>query len=883
MSTRSELWAKQDGFDKTYPLLAHLLDTVTITGALYDHWLREGLRDLFRESLGDNAKSIVQCIAGLHDVGKASPLFQLRPSDKAQRWEKIRKTITESDNYQDLGNASIVLNRSKDEARRHERLSAYASQPVLPSSRKPASQVWLHLVLGGHHGKFSAITKASDTKDLLEDLDYGGWTSAQHDLTDGVLTACRLNREDIPQKLDPTITLLLSGLIVLADRIASGEPFVDGGFTLLEEFPNILEHPHRWVTEREKEAESRVRTTVGIYSPWETEDAAKQAILGDYDPRPIQREALDAGDGLWSLMATTGSGKTEAALLRHSTRPERLIFLLPTQATSNAIMRRVQYAYRNTSNVAALAHGLASVEDFYQQPLSLYDDEAGQNPSENQTDKPSGLYPSSFVRAGAARLFAPVCVGTIDQALASALPGKWIHFRLLALANAHIVIDEVHTLDVYQTKLLEELLPWLVKTRTRVTFLTATMPSEQRQQLISAYSQAEEKLDSPIFPSIDVVTEGHTDSIPVDSLTASMTIDLRQTEYDSLVDAHVDWHTQVRRQFPRARLGIICNTVARAQETAQRIAGNGETVLILHSRMTAEHRRQNAQQLLDLLGPNGTGTNITVVGTQAIEASLDIDLDFLNTEICPAPSLVQRAGRQWRRTDPQRKDRCPGEHQKTLTVTWFNSDQSWQYRPYLAAELKRTYEWLTSHSQLIIPDNAQEFIDSAHVNFENALTELDMEALTEETLKLMRAESNRARITDALTDRASVGDFTALTTNNPADESTTRLIDEGSNGRFILGSLESTIPGAWHGTAEELLTLSSRDKATIREVLRASIPLSLPRNSQKKPRAKEEFIERLKAISLSESRSLLSGYYFVPDADQFYDSSIGFTGPLQNS
>ncbi|WP_216395742.1 CRISPR-associated helicase Cas3' [Arcanobacterium phocae] len=883
MNTRSELWAKQDGFDKTYPLLAHLLDTVTVTGVLYDYWLREGLRELFRENLGENARSIVQCIAGLHDVGKASPLFQQRPTDKAQRWERIRKTIEESGNYRDLGNTSIALNRSKDEARRHERLSAYASQPLLPSSRKPASRVWLHLALGGHHGKFSAITLASDTKSLLEDLDYGGWSAAQNDLTDGVLKSCDLGREDIPEKLDSTLTLFLSGLIVLADRIASGEPFVDGGFALLESSPDILENPARWIIEREKEAVSRVRATVGVYSPWKDEEAAKHAILGDYDPRPIQQEALNAREGLWSLMATTGSGKTEAALLRHSTRPERLIFLLPTQATSNAIMRRVQHAYRDTSNVAALAHGLASVEDFYQQPLSLYDDEAQYVSHENQTDQPSGLYPSSFVRAGAARLFAPICVGTIDQALASALPGKWIHFRLLALANAHIVIDEVHTLDVYQTKLLEELLPWLAKTRTRVTFLTATMPSEQRQQLISAYSQVEKELEPPVFPSIDVVTKNKTASIPVESLTAAMAIDLRQTEYDSLVDSHVLWHKEVRAKFPQARLGIICNTVARAQETARQIAKSGETVVVLHSRMTAEHRRQNAQLLLDLLGPHGTGTNITVVGTQAIEASLDIDLDFLNTEVCPAPSLVQRAGRQWRRNDPLRESRCPEENQKTLTVTWFDSDQSWPYRPYLAAEIKHTHEWLDQHSQLVIPDDAQEFIDSAHVKFENALTDFDMEAVTEGVLKAMRAESNRARITDALTERSIVGNFVALTTNNPADESTTRLIDEGSSARFILGGSESTIPGAWPKTVEELLVLSSHDKENLREALRASMPLSIPRNSESNPHVKEDFLEELGAIPLTESRTLLSGYFFIPNADQFYDSSIGFTGLLQNS
>lgn len=113
MNTRTELWAKQDGFDKTYPLLAHLLDTTTIAGVLYDLWLRDGLRQLFHENLGNKAKSIVQCIAGLHDVGKASPLFQQRPADKAQHWEDIRRKIKDSGNYRSLVGSSIALDRTK--------------------------------------------------------------------------------------------------------------------------------------------------------------------------------------------------------------------------------------------------------------------------------------------------------------------------------------------------------------------------------------------------------------------------------------------------------------------------------------------------------------------------------------------------------------------------------------------------------------------------------------------------------------------------------------------------------------------------------------------------------------------------------------------------
>ena len=77
-----------------------------------------------------------------------------------------------------------------------------------------------------------------------------------------------------------------------------------------------------------------------------------------------------------------------------------------------------------------------------------------------------GLFPTEFVKSGASRLLAPVCVGTVDQAILGSLPTKFNHLRLLALANAHVVIDEVHTLDAYQSELLEDLLHWWAATHT---------------------------------------------------------------------------------------------------------------------------------------------------------------------------------------------------------------------------------------------------------------------------------------------------------------------------------------------------------------------------------------------------------------------------------
>ena len=66
--------------------------------------------------------------------------------------------------------------------------------------------------------------------------------------------------------------------------------------------------------------------------------------------------------------------------------------------------------------------------------------------------------------------------------------------------------------------------------------------------------------------------------------------------------------------------------------------------------------------MLERLGKRSTAAErdkLIVVGTQVLEQSLDIDFDFLVTELCPMDLLLQRIGREHRHPshDPQRPPR----------------------------------------------------------------------------------------------------------------------------------------------------------------------------------------------------------------------------------
>ncbi|AEG82752.1 CRISPR-associated helicase/endonuclease Cas3 [Corynebacterium ulcerans] len=885
------LWAKFDNVSEPYPLLAHLLDTATAATCLFNHWLRKGLRDRLSTELGPDAEKILGFVAGIHDLGKANPYFQAQRRNKKEEWITLRDAIQKAGFP--LSNGTSALFEETKEKRRHENITLSILGWEITKFLQ-VKDVWPQLAIIGHHGNFSAPGFLSDEDDLedIEDIfDDNGWSPTHELLVSSLLQAVGLEKQPEIKHISPASAILISGLVVLADRIASQSEMASDGLQALQKEELFFHQPEKWIANRKAFCREIIENTVGTYHPWESEAAGIRAVLGDYEPRFTQKAALNAGDGLFNVMETTGAGKTEAALLRHVKRKERLLFFLPTQATTNAIMDRIGKIFDGTPNVASLAHGLAVTEDFYAHPILPVQ---GSSDDANYKDN-GGLYPTEFVRsAGTPRLLAPVCVGTIDQALMGALPSKFNHLRLLALANAHVVVDEVHTMDQYQSELMSGLLEWWSATDTPVTLLTATMPAWQREKFHLSYTGKDPHFKG-VFPSLEdwstpsKNTETSQENIPTEAFTIPINID--KIAHNEIVDSHVQWVIEQRKLFPQARIGIICNTVGRAQSIAEALAH--ESPIVLHSRMTAGHRKEAATKLEQAIGKKGTANATLVIGTQAIEASLDIDLDLLRTELCPAPSLIQRAGRLWRRLDPQREVRVPGMVGKKLTIAVVDSPSTGQTLPYLRSQLYRVESWLKQRDRIEFPADIQDFIDATTPGLQELFQKVSLpedcgsaeerEALADDYLNEVASwvtkqrQAGTSRIDFAkhgkprqvLASDCVVEDFLQITSANNLEESATRLIDYPSISA-ILCDPTGTIPGAWTDSVEKLIAISAKDSESLRRALRASI--SIPHSKKFLPITSRE-------IPLSEAKTLLSGYSAVHIQPDEYDLQSGLKGP----
>jgi CRISPR-associated endonuclease/helicase Cas3 len=723
------------------PLWRHLDDTAAVAGRLWDEWLPASVRRVVAAAVdGDEARArrLLVWLAGVHDIGKATPAFAVQCPPLADRMTRAGLPVRGP--YADRREL------------RHE-LAGHVCLVRWLGQRHGWSALDAHrlaVVVGGHHGVAPSYEQVRNAPFRTELLGEGSWTDVQDEYLDR--QARLLGDADLLEVVSPSqpAQVLLTAAVIMADWIASDAqlfPYdrVERTAVRLERAWANLELPSPW------------RSAPGTS---DVDELATRRFGFEGRARPVQAAAVQAAasladPGLIVIEAPMGEGKTEAALLAAEVLAERsgaggCFIALPTQATTDAMFGRVQsWLERLPSDEPMsvfLAHGKASLNDDYQGLMRssrmtaiAVDDEVGEQPGRRRMS--TGFAPQlalstvvhEWLQGRKKGVLASFVVGTIDQALFSALKSRHLVLRHLALASKVVVIDEVHAYDTYMSSYLDRALHWLGAYGVPVVLLSATLPAQRREDLIREYRRGRAALagrkaavvETPERVGYPLVTatSGLDDVVwlptPASARRSSVRLERLDDDLEGLallLEAAL---------FEGGCALVVRNTVSRVQETGRFLTERfgAERVTIAHARFLAVDRAVNDAKLLRRFGRDSDDrpTKHIVVGSQVVEQSLDIDFDLLVTDLAPVDLVLQRMGRLHRH---DRATRPSGVAEPRCVVTGVD----WTTTPpqpvrgsrlvYEEEALLRSLAVLTPHldgaAPVVLPDDIAPLVQSAY-------------------------------------------------------------------------------------------------------------------------------------------------------------------------
>jgi CRISPR-associated endonuclease/helicase Cas3 len=650
----------------------------------------------------------VGALAALHDLGKISPGFQ----QKCELW------LEENDLTKTARNWRWDSAMESD----HGKVSHSAIQDFLLQQGIPRDFVqYLATVLGAHHGKIKYLPNARGIRSPLirqiaENNSGIDWNDERQKNAHQLWRYFKAESSIVNISDDSPAIWWLAGLTSVADWIGSDERF----------FP-----PERRT--RDVDVSSLARNALDVIGFRQAEfiqnlsfhnlfhDAEKPEIR--WVPNEMQEKTLAAmsGPGVYVIEAPMGMGKTEAALwgayqLLVSGKATGIYFALPTQATSNRMhLRMKEFARRisHTSNATRLIHG----------NTWLMDQTAGLLPVATSPDSASedARTGRDWFASAKRALIAPFGVGTIDQALLGVVAAKHFFVRHFALAGKVVILDEVHSYDLYTGTLIDKLITTLEALGCTVIVLSATLTGKRRGQIVFHPDDDSNDAELP-YPLITGRNEGHSFE-PV----AAAAPESRSVKVDFIAAENA---AQEAITFARNGGAVIwiCNTIDAAQKQYRRFTDltQGEfPVGILHSRFPFWRREKIEDEWMERFGKSEKNRCRSIlVSTQIVEQSVDLDADLMITELAPTDMLLQRIGRLWRHKRDQRPAAagrlCIIKEEKSLeefrsmvpkAIVDTLGGKAHVYDPFV---LMRTLQLWESYPNVVIPTQIRELIEATY-------------------------------------------------------------------------------------------------------------------------------------------------------------------------
>jgi CRISPR-associated endonuclease/helicase Cas3 len=729
MSRITAPWAKTNRKKLSDPefrwlgVLPHSIDVAASLGVLLKGNTRRRIEAAAGRPLAQSDVARLQAILFLHDVGKYLKGFQdklfggapgLFDGHVGQMLHLIELAKSGAPAGQ-LGGRLIDLLGLKEVARWF---------PDFPTACDALTLVF------SHHGGYSG---PETSKEPLKG--QGERTVLGHDPLEGIERHGRAAVYLFPEAFwdGPLLPVThafwhaAEGLFILADWIAStNSPEWRGGpcFPLDGEGGT----PRDRLAESTKTAE-RILEGTGFHGAIPRETPPDPLFATNGKPlRPLQQAVNEIPPDRKVIVveAPTGEGKTEAALIRFlvlhaADQVDGLYFAVPTRAAGvqlhgriHEFVRRVHYG--SPPVTLAVPGSPQRMQDYHPDP--------------GRWKTWSSDYSARFLTSG-------VGVGTVDQALLSALLVSSTHARAAATLRLLLVVDEVHSSDPYMLAALRALALRHVTLGGHILFMSATLGSTALAEILGRepppFAEARDAA-YPLLTSGVSFDDAVSAPFPHDQARERI-VRMRRLRPDRLLDT-------LRRAVDQgARVLLVRSTVRdalRDQTTLQaagiptllvpHVSNDGVFSLAHHSRFAKPDRAVLDSAIEETLRPSRfrMRSGVVVVTTQTAEQSLDIDSDLLVTDPCPADVLIQRIGRLHRHKLP-RPERfvdpwClvldPGDLGRYLDpdgdITWVLEGMGfpWVYRNLLS--VSETMRWVDA-GRLIQPSQSRAMVeDSTH-------------------------------------------------------------------------------------------------------------------------------------------------------------------------
>ncbi len=337
------------------------------------------------------------------------------------------------------------------------------------------------------------------------------------------------------------------------------------------------------------------------------------------------------------LIAPTGLGKTEFAFLW--AEENKVFYTLPLRVATNQIYERACYFFNKKQNIP---------EDlFVNENVGLLHSDADLYLLEKSDISKHDLDGENLRILELSRHFSlPLNICTGDQIFPAALKYPQYEKIYATLGYSKLVVDEVQAYNPKACAVVVKIIEDIVALGGKFLLITATLPTFVKDYLIK------EK---------NIILENEIINLysPDNPVNIKIKTDFKHKIKIQNKDIEKDIDKIIEKAEAGNRILIVLNTINKAEKIYKLIKNkithkNDIYMALIHSKFTLQERKIIEKDLeKNFINPKPKNERIPkiLVSTQVVEVSLDIDADYLYTEIAPIDSLIQRMGRVLRRVN----------------------------------------------------------------------------------------------------------------------------------------------------------------------------------------------------------------------------------------